>query len=270
MMLKTLQLSKSGLKVCYRDQGVGEPLVLIHGVGLQSAAWGPQTAALQDVCRVIALDMPGHGGSDPLPTGSQLPDFVAWCHAAVLELGLGPVNLAGHSMGALIAAGFTARHPDLTRRVALLNGVYRRDDISRHAVEARAAEIERGNVDLETPLTRWFGETAIELDAKAQVATWLGAVDLTGYATAYTAFAHGDATYADQLPNIACPFLSITGDGDPNSTPDMSIAMAKLVQNGTAITIKGHRHMVNLTAASEVNAHLLTWLKVPTTQKELQ
>lgn len=38
------------------------PVVLIHGVGLQSVAWHPQIAALSQTHSVIAVDMPGHGG----------------------------------------------------------------------------------------------------------------------------------------------------------------------------------------------------------------
>lgn len=270
MTLKTLRLSKSDCDLSYRDQGAGEPLVLIHGVGMQSAAWGPQIATLQDNYHVIALDMPGHGGSAPLPVGSQLPDYVAWCREAVAALQLGPVNLAGHSMGALIAGGFAAQFPKMTHRVALLNGVYRRDAASRRAVKARAREIGTDRIEFTTPLTRWFGDKLVEVAAKDQVAHWLGAVDPVGYATAYTAFANGDATYADQLSQIKCPFLALTGDDDPNSTPAMSEAMAALTQNGIAITLKGHRHMVNLTAADEVNTHLLAWLNQPTAQKVLQ
>lgn len=268
MTLTTLRLSKTGKQVAYRDQGAGAPLVLLHGVGMQSAAWGPQIEALSGRCRVVALDLPGHGSSDPLPVGSKLADFVDWCHAALRALDLGPVNLVGHSMGALIAGGFAVTYPDMLRRVALLNGVYRREAGASAAVIARAAEIRAGKVDLETPLSRWFGETATDGQARALVEGWLGAVDTQGYATAYTAFAQGDATYAAQLSQIACPFLALTGDGDLNSSPAMSEEMAKLAQNGRAVVIKGHRHMANLTAAAEVNAHLLDWLTQPELTKE--
>ena len=49
--------------IAYLETGEGEPLLLIHGVGLNAEAWGPQIDALSDTHRVIALDMPGHGGS---------------------------------------------------------------------------------------------------------------------------------------------------------------------------------------------------------------
>ena len=126
MTLTTLQLSEPYGQIAYRQAGQGEPVVLIHGVGMQSAAWGPQIEALSATHHVIALDMPGHGGSDPLPPEAQLPDFVAWCAAALETLNLGAVNLAGHSMGALIAGGVAIEHPSLVQRIAVVNGVYRR------------------------------------------------------------------------------------------------------------------------------------------------
>ncbi|MGB1234374.1 MAG: alpha/beta fold hydrolase [Planktomarina sp.] len=261
MTLTTLQLSNS--TVAYRSRGTGEPLVLIHGVGMQSAAWGPQIDHFAQDYHVIALDMPGHGGSDLLPVGSQLADYVDWCADVIAALNLGPVNLVGHSMGALIAGGIAASRPNLVQRVALLNGVYVRGPDAKTAVQGRAATIREGQIDLQTPLKRWFDGG--QQQAHDQVAGWLGNVDLTGYATAYTAFACGDAVYADRFQNIMCPFLAMTGDGDPNSTPAMSQAMATAVQNGRSVTINGHRHMINLTAAGQVNAHLQTWLNQPTT-----
>ena len=272
MTLKTLHLSKSGATIAYRAQGAGEPLVLLHGVGMQSAAWAPQLEALQRAYRVIAVDLPGHGGSGPLPQGSALRDFVAWCHDVISTLNLGRVNVAGHSMGALIAAGYAATHPEMTRRVALLNGVYLRDDAASAAVVARAEEIctgQSGQLDIQTPLARWFGTSAADDVIRTQVSSWLNAVDRAGYGTAYAAFAHGDKVYADQLSRIACPFLTLTGDGDRNSTAEMSVAMATRAQNGRAVVIEGHGHMANLTAADQVNECLLAWLKQPETQKEL-
>lgn len=270
MTLTTLQLSNSDRHIAFRDHGSGDPLVLLHGVGMQSASWGPQIAAFAPKYRVIALDLPGHGDSDPLPVGSLLPDFVDWCHQAITALNIGPVNLVGHSMGALIAGGYAATHGDMVRRVALLNCVYKRGADARDAVIARAEQIQSGQIDLATPLDRWFGQSHADQLARAQVSNWLGTVDIDGYATAYSAFAQGDATYAEKLQEIACPFLALTADGDLNSSPDMSAAMAGKVRNGLAVTVKNHRHMVNLTAPDQVNSHLSVWITRPEFAKEIQ
>ena len=260
MTLTTLQLSDPYGTLSYREGGCGKPVVLIHGVGMQSAAWGPQIEALSDTHRVIAVDMPGHGGSSRLPEDAQLPDFVEWLRAALTALDLDRVGIAGHSMGALVAAGYAATYPEGMDRVALLNGVYCRSPKARSAVEARADQIRGGSFDLEAPLKRWFGDSPAEQAARRDVEGWLSQVDPVGYATAYGAFARGDRTYADRLGDITCPFLCITGDADLNSTPAMSQEMAATTALGKAILINGHRHLVNLTALDQVNAALRDWL----------
>lgn len=263
-----LTLSDGTGRLGYRQAGSGAPLVLIHGVGLQSAAWGPQLAALSDSHHVVALDMPGHGASAPLPEGAQLEDYVAWLDRAVQALGLTRFSLAGHSMGALIAGGYAATHPGKVARVALVNGVFRRDASARAAVEGRASLLSAGQVDHDTPLDRWFGATSVEQAARAKVDGWLRSVDLSGYATAYGAFARGDATYADRFATIRCPLLALTGSEDQNSSPAMSHAMAAAAPRGRAEIVEGHRHMVNLTAPEAVNAALRRWLATPETAEE--
>jgi len=244
----------------YVETGSGEPLVLIHGVGMRLEAWAPQIAALRHTHRVIAVDMPGHGASARIPSSSTLRDFVTWFGTFLNDLDLGGVNVAGHSMGALIAGGAAATLDGAIRRVALLNAVYKRDATAREAVMQRAAQIENGNIDPEAPLARWFSEDEKSSEAYQLTNSWLKQVDHRGYATAYSAFAGGDATFADAWPRISCPALFLTGEDDPNSTPEMAEAMAKAAPRGKAKVVPGHRHMVNLTAPETVNKILSEWL----------
>lgn len=259
-MLATLHRSRTRGGAAYVDSGRGEPLLLIHGVGMRLEAWAPQIAALARDHRVIAVDMPGHGESDLLPRGSQLPDFVDWFATAVDDLGLGAVNVAGHSMGALISGGLAAAHPDRIRRVALLNGVYRRSPEARAAVEQRAAAMRNSDFDREAPLGRWFSADEVDGEAYRLTRSWLMRNDPEGYTTAYAAFATGDTVYADAWPRIQVPALFLTGGDDPNSTPLMSRQMAQAAVNGRCLVIDAHRHMVNLTAPEQVNRAMQEWL----------
>ncbi|MBO9099642.1 MULTISPECIES: alpha/beta fold hydrolase [unclassified Rhizobium] len=244
----------------YAEAGAGEPLVLVHGVGMRLEAWAPQIAGLSMGKRVIAVDLPGHGASDKLPPGSRLEEFVDWLGIFLDDLELDSVNIAGHSMGALIAGGAAATFGRRVSRVALLNGVYRRDPSAKAAVIARAMTIRAGSVDVEGPMQRWFGEGSQMSAVYRLTRGWLSAVDHDGYATAYHAFAHGDDTFAGHWANVNCPALFLTGSQDPNSTPEMAIAMAQATPNGCARIVDGHRHMVNLTAPDAVNAILKDWL----------
>jgi len=256
-----LRLSDPYGAVHLSDEGEGEPLVLVHGVGMQIAAWGPQLAAFRKTHRVVALDLPGHGRSDPLPADAVLEDYVAWLHAVLTELDLGRVNLAGHSMGALISGGYTMLYPENVRRVAVLNSVHCRPADARRAVEGRAAGIAEGHVDFEAPVKRWFRDTPDDLAIARQVIGWLSEMDIGGYATAYRAFAMGDRTYATGWTNVQCPVLVLTADGDPNSTPAMAQAIAEAAPDAEAVVIAGHRHMVSLTDAEGVNEQLGRWLR---------
>lgn len=260
MTSRTLPLS-DGARVRGIEAGAGDPVLLIHGVGLRAEAWGPQIAALARVARVVAVDMPGHGESDPLPGAPRLPDYVAWAARVIRALDLGPVSVAGHSMGALIAGGLAVEHPGLVRRVALLNAVHRRAPEARAAVIARAKEIARGGGGIAAPLARWFSRDEALL--RDEVAGWLSAVSPAGYAAAYRAFAEGDAVYADRLGGVGCPALVLTGAEDANSTPEMTRAVAAMMPMGRAEVIAGHRHMVNLTAPGLINAALIRWLATP-------
>lgn len=270
MTPRTLHLS-DGAQVRLIEAGPREPgrrdaVLLIHGVGMRAEAWAPQIDTLSQHFRVIAPDMPGHGGSTPLPPDARLPDFVAWAARLVEALDLGPVNLAGHSMGALVAAGLAVERPDLVRRLALLNAVHLRPPEARTAVLARADQIAQGQTDVTGPLSRWFG--AGDPAIRNRVAGWLETVDPQGYATAYRAFATGDAAYADRLSQIRCPALVLTGEGDLNSTPQMSRDMAGAMPQGYPLIVAGHRHMVNLTAPYIVTDALKDWLRRSTTTGE--
>ena len=261
MISKTLRGSEGG-RLGLIEAGAGAPLVLLHGVGMCAAAWAPQIEAFAPARHVFALDLPGHGGTDMLPGAPLLPDYVAWAAAAIRALGAGPVALAGHSMGALIALGMAVEHPDLLDRVALLNPVHRRDAKARAAVLGRARDLAAGGGDPEAPLARWFGPEDAS-DIRARVGGWLRAVDPLGYARTYAAFAAGDDVYAGRLAAVRCPALVLTGAQDANSSPEMARAIAAGLAGGRAVVVPGARHMTSLTHPEAVNAELALWLGLP-------
>jgi pimeloyl-ACP methyl ester carboxylesterase len=85
--------------------GAGEPLLLIHPLGAEIVVWEPVLERLAAGRDVIAVDMPGFGGSPPLPDGvAPTPQALASAVGRFLDtLGLDRVHVAGNSLGGWVA-----------------------------------------------------------------------------------------------------------------------------------------------------------------------
>jgi pimeloyl-ACP methyl ester carboxylesterase len=95
----------------HHREGSGEPLVLIHGIGSRWEMWEPVLDRLTPHREVIALDLPGFGGS-PMPSSGTLagPESLAsLVHDFLIEIGLDRPHVAGNSLGGLIALELARR-----------------------------------------------------------------------------------------------------------------------------------------------------------------
>ncbi|OKK16868.1 hydrolase [Streptomyces sp. CB00455] len=94
--------------------------LLLHGLMGRASHWAGTARWLAEHRRVIALDQRGHGRSESPPAGPYTREaFVADAEAVVEQLGLAPVTLIGHSMGALTAWQLAARRPDLVAALVI-------------------------------------------------------------------------------------------------------------------------------------------------------
>ncbi|MEU3605169.1 alpha/beta hydrolase [Streptomyces sp. NPDC035033] len=96
------------------------PVLLLHGLMGHAAHWAPAAALLAAGHRTVALDQRGHGASEKPPGGPFTREaYVADAAAVIERLGLAPVTLVGHSMGALTAWQLAAERPDLVRALVI-------------------------------------------------------------------------------------------------------------------------------------------------------
>jgi pimeloyl-ACP methyl ester carboxylesterase len=103
----------------YHDLGQGTPVVLLHGLLLNSAFWRKVAPALVGRARVIAPDLPLGGHRVPMRAGADLaPPAIADLVAELLDhLGLERAVVVGNDTGGAVAQLFAVRHPE---RVAAL------------------------------------------------------------------------------------------------------------------------------------------------------
>lgn len=227
--------------------------------------WAPQVANLCADFDVLVFDMWGHGESVLPDQELNLSHYTSQLQSLLAELEIETAHLVGHSMGALIALDFALAFPQNCRSVSALNAVFRRTPEQSAAVQKRAQDLsaDEVSVNLNETLLRWFGKPSEHnFDLAQQLAhKLLLEVNPKGYAAAYEVFAASDSVHATALTGLRVPALFYTADGDPNSTPEMSMAMAELAPTGKAQVLAGHRHMMTLTAPAEINESLRTFFE---------
>ena len=116
-------LRVTGMRTRYIDAGDGEPVLLLHGIGHSSLGWKHNLPALVNAgFRVIAIDTPGFGYSDPPPRESleRFQEFITEFIVELLDtMCVDSCHLCGHSLGGAYATRFALAHPSRVRRLVL-------------------------------------------------------------------------------------------------------------------------------------------------------
>jgi 2-hydroxy-6-oxonona-2,4-dienedioate hydrolase/4,5:9,10-diseco-3-hydroxy-5,9,17-trioxoandrosta-1(10),2-diene-4-oate hydrolase len=99
-----VELGRTGRRVRVLSRGDGPPLVLLHGVSLSAAVWAPLLPHLPHL-RLLAVDLPGHGLSDPASfRRGHVREQVRGLLDDLLDaLGLDRAPVIGHSLGGMFA-----------------------------------------------------------------------------------------------------------------------------------------------------------------------
>ena len=119
--VRQLELQKPRISLRVTEVGDGEPTMFLHGFSLCTAHWAPLLAQLPSL-RSIAIDMPGHGGSDGVDFRGV--DLRRWFKDMLIssldELGLDSVHVVGHSQGAFIGLGLALDAPERVRSLVAI------------------------------------------------------------------------------------------------------------------------------------------------------
>ncbi|HEY2497714.1 MAG TPA: alpha/beta fold hydrolase [Candidatus Angelobacter sp.] len=108
-----------GARIYWDEQGKGEPVLLIMGLGYPSYLWHRMRPVLKERYRTIALDNRGSGQSDA-PTGPYPIPLMASDAAAALDAaGVETAHVFGLSMGGMIAQELTLQYPARVRSLIL-------------------------------------------------------------------------------------------------------------------------------------------------------
>jgi 3-oxoadipate enol-lactonase len=240
--MRFLLNSSAGLG--YHTRGQGPVVVLLHPVGLDRRFWDDVVGFLAPTCRVIAVDLRGHGDSD-VPAGSfSLDDLAADVAELIEAIGQPPAVIVGCSLGGMVAQGVALAAPHLVAGLVLANTSHDRDSASRAALHGRANQVLAGMpTATPTSIARWFND-AYRADHPQRVQrleTCLLAADPIVHARSWRAIA--DLAYGDRLAGIAAPTLVVTGSDDRSVPMTAALAMAAAIPGAQHTDFAGAGHL---------------------------
>lgn len=250
---QTLQVGD--VTLAYRLLGRGaRALVCIHGVGSYQEAWDDVAAALADDFRILTFDLRGHGRSSRVKGRYEIDDFVTDVLALADHVGFTTFDLAGFSLGGLIAQRLALLHPSRLRRLVLLATVSGRTREERERVLARLAALQSGErgAHYDASLSRWLTE---DFQAKhpariAYLRERNAQNDPDCYASAYRVLAETD--FGGFIDQIRMPTLIVTGEDDQGSNPRMAQFMHECIVGSQLAILPGMRHSILVEASGPV------------------
>ncbi len=263
--------NRKGERLWYEDEGVGCPVLLLHGWCMSSAVWKYQFEERAPSVRLLAPDLRGHGRSREVSGGldfnSFTLDLVDFCEA----LDLTKVVLVGWSMGAQIALQASAELSGRLSGMVLVAATPRftaSDDfpygLSDNEARGMRLKVQR-NRDraLEGFYTRLFVDGELERHAAAteirQILSAIVTPDTEAVLDALDALAGTDMR--PLLGTIATPTLIVNGAQDRICLPQASSYLKQQIPNAVQVIFPECGHAPFLTHAQQFNAEIMKFTR---------
>ncbi|OAB40978.1 alpha/beta fold hydrolase [Paenibacillus glacialis] len=251
-----------GNTICYKDQGQGEPLVLLHGFCGSSEYWDQVVPLLSERYRCIVPDLRGHGFSDA-PMGAYTIEQMADDVVQLLDaLELTKVTLLGHSLGGYITLSFAQRYASRLNGFGLIHSTAFPD--SEEAKEKRLLAVRGIQSNGITPFVDKMIPSLFAPDHINTHPEWIHLAKEIGYKTPPQG-ATGAAMAMRERPDrrevlsaTVLPVLLVAGEKDGIISPEKTFTVDQ--PKVTQVTITDVGHMSMLEAPDQLAETIVTFL----------
>jgi pimeloyl-ACP methyl ester carboxylesterase len=247
----------------YEVAGEGDPVVFLHGFGLDAAMWDPQWSTFSSGYRAIRYDLRGYGASSaPAGPYSHVDDFLALTEF----LGARPAHLVGLSMGGRYALRVAVQNPEAVRSLTLVDTAldghaWSPEWLQRWQAISQAAQ--RGDIFGARRL--WLLHPLFEPACRQPAVAAALETMIARYSGWHWREKDPDVTpappTAEVLTTISAPTLMMVGELDLPDFRNIAQRIAADMPNVTLRTLPAAGHMANLEAPREFNDLVLEHLR---------
>jgi 3-oxoadipate enol-lactonase len=221
-------------RVAVEDEGEGDVVFCIHGLGGSSNTFTPLMPALTRH-RVVRIDLPGSGRSQRVEGPLSIQVFVDAVLSACTRLNITRAHFVGHSLGTIVCQ-HVAQHvataaPKLVRSLALFGPLLAPPDPARTALRSRAVKARNEGTAGMQDITQTLVNAALSADSRTRLPLAVAFVRESLMRQEGEAYGRTCEALADAVPaaveSIALPVLLVTGDEDGVAPPQAVRAMAE-------------------------------------------
>jgi pimeloyl-ACP methyl ester carboxylesterase len=237
----------NGINIHYQEQGRGEPLILIMGLGAPGSLWEDHLAAYGQHFRCLTIDNRGAGDSDK-PAGPYTTRMMADDTAALMEeLGIDKARVAGISMGSGIAQELALSYPNKVRSMVLVSSWARCDRYTVAVFEQfKKMRALASPADFMQLLQLWIASPAhygAQYDEmlQGQQEAADGYMPLHAFQAQCDACSRHDTL--QRLDQIAAPALLTVGDADIFTPLRFSVEMHERMPDSELLVFPGWGHI---------------------------
>ena len=239
----------------FKDEGKGTVVVLLHGYLESLEIWSEFSADLAEHCRVVSIDLPGHGKSGVIEKVHTMKLLAQIVKSVMDHLNTDKYLMVGHSLGGYIALAFLELFPECLSGLSLFHSHPLAD--SNEVIENRKREIklvENGKKDLIYTVNIPKAFATDNLEKFSEQVNYAKEIAMDISEEGIIAVLNGMINRPDRsdiLARTSLPFLWILGKKDNYIPYEVIVKKIELPKQGKLITLENSGHMGFMEAKGE-------------------
>ena len=250
----------NGGHIYYKEEGTGEPVVLLSPLGADTSFWARQAQELAQSFRVITYDGRGSGVSSEAPDGCST-ELLAHDLIVLLEhLGVDQAHLVGLALGGLVAQWAAILRPQLVASLVLTSCYSVADQRIRQLTETwRDVATTEGMETLFGTCLEWlFSPTYIRANREEfdRIETFFRLTRQDAGDFCLQSLAGVQHNPGPLVGSIRCPTLVVHGEADRLVEVELGRRLASQIPSARMVVLEG-------------GPHFLTWEQAPRFNREV-